>query len=1158
MNTLGKIATLSLLIFGIASQQAEAQTEILPRNPEFEIYTTADGLSSRDIDCLYQDHFGFLWVGTLDGLNRYDGYTFKVFQPQTEDSTSISYRAITSILEDKNNTLWIGTDNGLNRYNREKGNFTRYFGNEADNTDYPSWRINKLFLDSKKNLWIGTREGAYTYDYDNDSFVKYSPFKETPFEVRDIEELADGRMAFATERGIVLINTRTLDYSYIKSTPNEPGLRSNNVRRIYEDAFGNLWIGLNHNGIDFFNTKKHKFYPLIHSNGASEMDVGLSANSIQCIEEHNGQLLIGTADGLNLIDPAKANQGEFLFRQIAYDANDPDGLSSNNILTILSNDTTLWIGTRFGGLNMYAPALKKFKHYRHRLYDPHSLSDNQVSSFLEDPKGNIWVGTHRGRLNYFVRNTEMFYPFTSQFPKKLNSTNITHVFYDHLGKMWMPSWGGGLNYADPVTKEVGYYKREPGNPNCLNSNHLFYGIEDSEGMLWFTTSSSGINVFDPNTKKFFQYVPDANQPGTIETLYTRTLYEDKNNTVWVGTYFGLYEFIRESGTFRAYRQDIYHPDSLQSEQINAITEDTRGRLWIGTIGAGLNFYNRENNKFIAITEKDGLSSNVINGILEDDHGNLWVSTNGGISKIVLEPGDTIAVKDITNYDMSDGLQDNQFKWRSYYKSPTTGEMFFGGPNGFNVFHPDSIQANPVVPPVFITVFLLFNKQVPVGTEGSPLEKNIILTEELVLNHEQSVFTLGFVALNYIHPEKNRYAYMLEGFEKEWNYVGSQQNATYTNLPPGNYTFRVKASNNDGVWNEEGKALRIIVLPAWWETLWFRVGVVLLLIGTAFGLYKYRTYRLKQRNKKLEEVVQQRTKELRGAYMELQDSNEEIQAQNEEIFEKSEELEAITEELRKRNEEVEHINTHLEEEVAQRTLELDKAYRELKLTHKELTQFLYRSSHDFRRPLTTIMGLKLLADQYLKEPFARDLFRKVNSTASQMDKMLQKLLMVYDINTLAEPPNLVDFPRMIAKIQSELEEEIKQTKTTFSVSVDVKEPFCSYPTLLNIILYNLLENALRFSSPLDGHFHEVQINITQQNDEIFLDIQDNGRGIRQQHIPQIFDMYFRGHSEVHGNGLGLYIVKKAVDKLEGKITVESGEQEGSRFLLRLKSEQPVEA
>ena len=493
--------------------------------------------------------------------------------------------------------------------------------------------------------------------------------------------------------------------------------------------------------------------------------------------------------------------------------------------------------------------------------------------------------------------------------------------------------------------------------------------------------------------------------------------------------------------------------------------------------------------------------------MEDDHGNLWVSTNGGISKIIFSHPDSVTVKEIINFDVSDGLQDNQFQWRSYYKSPTTGEMFFGGPDGFNVFHPDSIRTNPLAPPVYITDFLLFNKAVPVGAEGSPLEKNILLTDQVVLDPEQSVFTLGFVTLNYIHPEKNQFAYLLEGFDKDWNYVGNQRTATYTNLPPGNYTFRVKASNHDGVWNEEGATLRLVVLPAWWETWWFLAAVALFLIGLTYGLFRYRTYSLKQRNKRLEEEVFQRTKALREANFELKDRNEEIQAQNEEItaqneeiYHKSDELEVLSEKLKRRNEEVLYINAHLEEEVAQRTVELEKAYRELKLTHKELGQFLYRSSHDFRRPLTTIMGLKLLADQYTHEPLTQQLFEKVNFTALQMDKMLQKLLMVYDINTLTEKPQPVNFPVVLDQLQSDLQDEIKRTNTVFSVAVDAPETLCSYPALIKIILFNLVENALRFHASFENSHPEVHVQVMQEAKETIISVRDNGRGIRQQTHP----------------------------------------------------------
>jgi len=567
-------------------------------------------------------------------------------------------------------------------------------------------------------------------------------------------------------------------------------------------------------------------------------------------------LWIGTlGEGLNRYDPENDR-----FIQYVNNPGDPYSLSHNGIRSIYEDRARLlWIGTWSGGLNKCDREKKKFELYQKVLNDPNSLSDNVVRAVLEDPLGALWIGTFGGGLNRLNRETGQYthYRHNPKDPGSLSHDRIYALYQDRSGIIWVGTANGILEKFDSKTERFIHYRHDP---LGLNMPRMMSILEDSSGTLWIGTRGGGLDKFDRETGTFTHYHNDPNDANSLETNDVYVIYEapSEPGILWIGAFSGgLYKFDPAKEQFTHYIHDPADPESLCSNEVISIYEDLRGQLWIGT-DSGLNKFNRKDASFTSYTKKDGLPNEVIYGILEDHNGNLWFSTNKGLSKF-----DPLS-ETFKNYDVSDGLQSNEFNGGAYYKNEK-GELFFGGINGLNAFYPERIKDNPFIPPVVITDFLISNKKVPVGAmeDGRTiLRKSITEAKQIELTHKDDVFSLEFAALHFASPEKNEFAYMMDGLDDEWNYVGNRQFVTYTNLSPGKYNFRIKASNNDGVWNEEGVALKIIVKPPFWLTWWFRGSVVLSLLVFAVSIFQIRTRTIRNTNLELEKRVRGRTVELR--------------------------------------------------------------------------------------------------------------------------------------------------------------------------------------------------------------------------------------------------------------------------------------------------------
>lgn len=817
----------------------------------FESVSLEQGLSQSTVHCILQDSYGFMWFGTWDGLNKYDGHDFTVYKNYPDDPTSLSDNAVRSIFEDADGTLWVGTnDGGLNRLDRKTGRFTRYQHDPNDPAGIGNDTVRAILQDETGALWVGTDGGGLNkFNPQTQTFIRYQHNPDNPESlsnnsVKTIYRDQSGILWIGTgSGGLNRFNPQTKTFTRFQHNPGNPrSLSHGSILSIFQDSTGTMWIGTG-SGLDAFDSESQTFTHYRHQ--STEPD-SLSGNTVWAIfEDRANRLWIGTEDGgLNILDRAS---GTFNHQQ--HIAGNGDSLSSNSIRSVYQDQSgVLWIGTSGGGLNKTYLDRKNFVHFHHDPTDPNSLSDQGVFPIFEDSAGNLWIGTAEGGLNRFNRQSGNFthYQYRQNNPDSLSDNRVWSILEDSTGAMWIGT-GSGLDKFNPEAQTFTHYRANPNNPKSLSDNNVFVIFEDRAGVLWIGTSGGGLNRFDRTTQQFTRYRNAPDDPASLSHNSIQAITQDHQGTLWIGTNDGLNKFDPQIEDFTVYRRDPQLPGSLSDNFILSIYEDSANRLWIGTNGGGINRFDSETETFAHYTEQDGLPNNVVYGILEDDLGNLWLSTNRGLSKFDPE------AETFHNYDEKDGLQSNEFNGGSSFKS-RSGELFFGGINGFNAFYPDQIEDNPYIPPVMLTSLTQSGESVPPDTSIETLQA-------VTLHWPNNFFEFEFAVLSYIQPEENQYAYTLDGFDSEWNYPGTQRSGRYTNLPAGTYTLKLKGANNDGAWNETGAAVTISVVPPFWQTWWFRGLGALALGAVVLGGYRLRVTSIQNQNRELEAQVRERTFEI---------------------------------------------------------------------------------------------------------------------------------------------------------------------------------------------------------------------------------------------------------------------------------------------------------
>jgi diguanylate cyclase (GGDEF)-like protein len=836
----------------------------------FKQLSIEHGLSQNSVNCIIQDRSGFMWFGTETGLNKFDGYTFTIYIPREADSNTLSNSWINALYEDRHGSIWAGTENGLNQFIPGREQFIHYVHNPDDPNTLSSSRIFSIYESKDGNLWIGTDAGLNLFNRSEHRFIRFQHDPALP-----------------------------------------QSLSHNHIRAICQDREGFIWVGTFGGGLNRLDPGTGQIIHFRHD--PANPDNSLSDDYIlSLLIDNSGIVWIGTnSGGLVRFNPA-LNQ----FKTYRHDPANPLSLSDDSVnCLLLDSDATLWVGTNAGGLNRFDPALEVFVAYQHQPYDTFSLSDNRVVSLYITPARILWVGTYRGisKLNLNQRN---FLRFLSNplDPASLSHPEVRAFWDSNSWVLWVGTDGGGLDAFDRARLRILHFLHDPANPNSLSSNRVFSIVEDRDRSLWIGTYDGGLNHFNPVINRFTHYRHKPGDPASISDDRIRPIFIDRSGSLWIGTDGGgLNRFDPKTKRFKSYRFNPANPRSLSSDRIFSIAEDSTGNLWIGAYGGGLCLFNPEKDEFtrfthdplnpsslssnyvvnvyvdrsdnvwagtnggglskfgpatktfIRYTEANGLPSSVVYGILEDDDGKIWLSSNRGLSRLDPQTG---AIK---NFDVNDGLQSYEFNGGACHKG-RNGWLYFGGINGFNAFHPGEIHENDNIPPVVITDFQISNVSIKPGMtlDGQVvLNRTISQTRALELSWKHRVIAFEFAALDYTCPEKNQYAYILKGFEKEWNHVGTRRFASYSNLPPGEYVFRVRGSNNDGRWNEAGASITIKIIPPFWRTRWFYSLSILLGAFALFALFRYRITQINRRKEELEREVEQRTEELSEANRKLE-------------------------------------------------------------------------------------------------------------------------------------------------------------------------------------------------------------------------------------------------------------------------------------------------
>lgn len=806
---------------------------IPPYNVAFERIALAEGLSQSSVRCILQDGRGFMWMGTEDGLNKFDGYSFKVYKPVHGDTNSISSNFIRCLCESRSGNLWIGTNGGgLNIFDRDSGTFTRHRHRPGDDTSMSSDIIRSIVEDRSGVFWIGTDGGGLDrFDPATDAFTHYRHDPRDPHSLSDdhvlvIYEDRDETLWIGTRTGGLNRFDRYAEtFTRFRHDPADPtSIGPGFVQAICQDRAGNLWVGTNGGGLNRFDPRSERF---VHYRHDPDDPASLSDDRIWSLYiDRMGILWIGTdVGGLNLFVPA--DESFFSFRN---DPTDPGSLGDNNVFSIYEDRLgVLWFGTEVGGVSKLDRDKGKFSHIKMATECSDGLNNSHVWSIYEDRSGNLWIGTRTGGLNRYDRATGRFNHYRVDGSNGLTSNHVRTIYEapTQPGIFWLGTDHGGLCRFDTTTGRFRCYRHDPNDPRSIGGDRVYSILEDRRGELWVGTRTGGLNLFDREREQFLRYRHDPDDPNSISNDFVYKIYEDRAGVLWIGTFAGgLNRFDRENDAFTSYRTFAGDPLSPSSDCVLTIDEDHTGSLWIGTGGGGLNRFDREDGTFECFGAAEGLPNEVVYGILEDGQGALWISTNGGIARFDPE---TCVFK---TYTVMDGLQSNEFNGGAYFRS-ATGEMFFGGINGITAFHPEQIRDNPHIPPILITSFRVLEREVT-------LPKPIWEIDELHLSHRDYVFSFEFAALDYTAPDKNRYAYMMEGLDEDWLYTDAEKRfANYTTLPPGTYTFRVKGSNNDGIWNEEGASVRVVIHPPFWETWWFRISAIAAAIAVCIVLYRRR-------------------------------------------------------------------------------------------------------------------------------------------------------------------------------------------------------------------------------------------------------------------------------------------------------------------------------
>lgn len=770
-------------------------------------------LASEDINAIgaiysiLKDEKGFMWFGGSDGLARYDGYNLKIYKHDNTDSSSISSNQVWDLLIDSQGRFWIATDLGLNLFDYATQTFKHFLHDPNDDTSISHNIVKILFEDSENVVWVGTYDGLNSLNGEQLNFTRYFSNPNDPDSLSDnivssITEDHDGVIWLATDRGLNKYDRNTKKFkAYFNHWGDQNTLDNDRVRIVREDSLNRLWAGT-YTSLNLFDRDTEKVTRFKFENYDS-LDISDIA-----YDQHD-RLWIVSGNGLLRFDPDKLTFSIYRNNPL-----NKSGFQGKFPSTLFKDDSqNWWFGTFPNGINYVDQSKNFFTTYQHEL-DKKSLTDNSVLSITEDSAGNLWLGTDGGGLNYFDRKSASFTELVpnEQSDEKPLEKGVLSATFDAENNLWIGLWEEPMKVFDTETNTFIHQTPERGGIKTPDTLIAWTSYKDSNGNMWFGTINEGLIKYDKNQNKFLYYKPIEGVPDSFSSLFVWAIYEDSSGQMWFGTNDGLEKYNSENETFQHFRFDKENPDSLSNNFVLSVAEDLNGTLWVGTRGGGLNKFDSATERFTHYGNKSGLPDETVTAILVDSDNFLWLSTYNGLCRFDSTNNQCFNFVDIG------GLKTNKFNIGSALKL-RTGELAFGGTGGFTVFDPATVKASDKIPPIVLTDFQLANRSISVSDADSVLTKDISVTSSISLNHQQSMFSIEFSALDYQHPEKNQYAYLLDGYDTQWNEIGTRRRATYTNLDPGNYTFRVKGSNSEGLWNQQGASVAITVLPPPWRSWW---------------------------------------------------------------------------------------------------------------------------------------------------------------------------------------------------------------------------------------------------------------------------------------------------------------------------------------------------
>ncbi|MDB5145400.1 MAG: response regulator [Mucilaginibacter sp.] len=1130
-----------------------AQTQQL----HFDHLGTADGISELNPNCILQDSRGFIWIGTADGLNRYDGYKFKVFRNDVKDTTSIANNYIQDILEDKEGNIWIATiGGGLNKFDRSTNRFYRYRHNQKNKASISSDFLSQIALDRSGKIWAATQKsGLNLFDPKTGESVHYvnssDPKSISDNEIAKVYRDHNNSIWVGTVNdGLCLFDSKNNNFVNFKHVPGgKTSLSGNKITAIFEDSNHRLWIGTQGEGLNLFDSNTGKFTHFVNDPHNSNSLVHNSIQSIAEDDDHN--LWIGTENGgLSIYNPAWEH-----FFSFYHDDVDNSTLTSNSIDVILKDRIgNMWIGAFGGGINLYKKNKGEFAHYKHNSL-ANSLSNDFVLSLFEDKNYNIWVGTDGGGLNMFNLKSGKFtaYKHKASDKNSISGDNILDIKQDDQHNLWIGTWGNGVNIMNPVTRTFKSFKHNPADPKSLSGDNIYAITQTPDKKMWLGSFGDGLNLYQPKTNTFFHYKNNEKDPKSIGSDRINSLLSDKKGNLWIGTDdAGLNLFDAKTNSFVRFQHDD-KKNSVSNNTILDLLEDHLGNIWVCTLG-GLDRFDPVTHHFTIFKTKDGLPNDYTQAILEDDKGQLWISTNNGIS--MYDP----KTNKFKNFTTEDGLQADEFKQHAALKS-STGAFYFGGVNGFNSFFPDQVIQAPYNPPLVFTNFQIFNRTIEVAKnsdDNSPLKKDIAETKSIRLSHDQSVISLEYASLDYLAPSKKKYAYILEDFDKVWNYVGDKNIAVYTNIPPGKYTFKVKSQNSSGKWSPQVLSLEVTVVPPFWLTWWFESLVVIFVVGSICGIYRYRVHRIIKQKAKLECEVKERTEEVMRQSEELQIQSENLQALNEELQAQSEELQSVNEELLSQSDELQALNEELQaqsEELQDQKNQEYQARQEADKANQAKSIFLATMSHEIRTPMNGVIVMASLLSETKLNGEQREYTETIINCGDSLMNVINDILDFSKIESGKMDIEEEDFDlrQSIEEIMDMFLQKAAEQHLDLIYQIDFNLPRYVIGDSLRLkqVIINLINNAIKFTSKGEVFIKVYLSQAIPGNElEIGFSVKDTGIGIPEDKLSTLFKAFSQVDSSTTrkygGSGLGLIISERLVKLMGGNVWVESKLGEGSAF------------